>query len=136
MKTMKLIRFGWIVPFVLLMTIAATDSSCKKQAKCGCGKDVIFTVTSEKAFVYFNEETGTAYFNPITNSLATFYFCNPSEMMPVLTNYESGDILLITADIYYDCNYMYQTSNSSYYQPIYQVYNAQVTLVEDDLYGK
>ena len=40
---------------LVILIIAAPLASfpgCKKQAKCGCGKDVLFTLTNERANVY------------------------------------------------------------------------------------
>ena len=49
---------------------------CKKQAKCGCGKDVLFTLTNERTNVYW--DTGsTISFRTLNDPYSTYNFCNP-----------------------------------------------------------
>lgn len=123
---------------VLLVFIVPlfTSTDCKKQAKCGCNGDVLFSVTKEQAHVYFNDTGTSIYFMPLSNPYATYYFCNPGEMFPKLSEAKSGDILLVTGDAYWECNFLYQSSNYSYYSSTYKVYQIQVTDVISDLYGK
>jgi hypothetical protein len=52
-----------------------------------------------------------------------------------LTDAKSGDVLLVSGHVYWDCNYVMQSSNSSYQNP-YKVYNVQVTGLTQNLYGK
>jgi len=110
-------------------------SGCKKQAKCGCDGDVLFSLTSEPATVYYNETGTNIQFITLADSYSTYYFCNPTEMFPKLTDYKSGDVLQVSGRVYWECNYLYQSSNSSYqtYQKVYQI---QVTDVTVNLYGK
>lgn len=110
-------------------------SGCKKQAKCGCGKDVLFTLTDAQATVYFNETGTNITFQTIDNPYSTYNFCNPGEMFPKLKDYKPGDILLVSGHCYWECNYLYQSSNSQY-QNYYKVYMIQVTNVYSNLYGK
>jgi len=42
---------------------------------------------------------------------------------------------LVSGHVYWNCQYVYQSSNSSYYNP-YQAYDVQVTGLTLDLYGK
>jgi hypothetical protein len=123
--------------FVALIIIIAafTSADCKKQAKCGCGKDVLFTLANSSANIYFNESGTSIYFQPIGDIYSTYYFCNPSEMFPKLADSKSGDILQISGLVYWDCNYVYQSSNSSY-TSIYKIYNVEVTDLTIDPYGK
>jgi len=110
-------------------------SGCKKQAKCGCDGDVLFSLTSEPATVYYNETGTNIQFITLADSYSTYYFCNPTEMFPKLTDYKSGDVLQVSGRVYWECNFLYQSSNSSYqtYQKVYQI---QVTDVTVNLYGK
>jgi hypothetical protein len=109
-------------------------AGCKKQAKCGCGNDVIKTYTDVSAYVYWT--TGaTISFQTVGDIYSTYTLCNPSEMLKLLTDVKSGDILLVSGHAYWDCNYVQQASNSPY-QGLGQVYQFQATNMYLDLYGK
>jgi hypothetical protein len=122
---------------VILIVFAPVISypGCKKQAKCGCGNDVLFTLTNRQARVSFNESGSSIAFSTLDDPYSTYNFCNPGEMFPKFTDFKSGDILLVSGHVYWDCNYVYQQSNYSY-QSYYKVYQIQVTDVRADLYGK
>ena len=122
-----------ILVIIIITLPVFTDLGCKKQAKCGCGKDVLFELDAEPAKVYFTESNAT--FSPASNPYSTYYFCNPGEMYPKLSEYKTGDLLLVSGHVYWECNYLYQSSNYSY-QTYYKVYMIQVTEVIMDLYGK
>jgi hypothetical protein len=123
--------------FVALIILAPAISytGCKKQAKCGCGQDVISTLPSTSAYIYWTDgESIRAYL--VGDASGSYYnLCNPSEMYKNLVDAKSGDILLLSGKVYYDCNYVYQASNSSYYQGAV-VYEIQATALYLDLYGK
>ena len=124
---------------VVLIIIAPVISytGCKKQAKCGCGKDVLRTLTGVSANVYFNDTGTTIYFQVVGDPYSIYYFCNPTEMFKNLNNAKSGDALLVSGPVYWDCNYVYQASNSSYsYSSSQYIYQVQVTSLTLDLYGK
>jgi hypothetical protein len=120
---------------VLIMTVPIVSySGCKKQAKCGCGKDVLYVLTNTVCNVYWT--TGSIIsFQTMSDPTSTYYFCNPSEMFPKLKNYKSGDQLLVSGSVYWECSYLYQAGNSSY-GSYYRYYNIQVTDVYMDMYGK
>jgi hypothetical protein len=130
---------GHIIRKILVVLIIFTPvfsySGCRKQAKCGCGKDILFTLTNEQATVYYNEAGTSITFTRLSDPYSTFNFCNPGEMFPKFKDYKSGDILLVSGHAYWECNYLYQTSNYSY-PTYYKVYMIQVTDVTIDLYGK
>lgn len=109
------------------------DLGCKKQPKCGCDGDALFELDREQAKIYFTESSAT--FSPMSNPFSTYYFCNPGEMYPKLSEYKSGDLILVSGRVYWECNYLYQSSNYSY-QTYYKVYMIQVSDVTIDLYGK
>ena len=126
-----------ILVVLIIILPVFSYSGCKKQAKCGCGKDVLFTLTKEPSIVYFNETGTYVTFQVYGNSYDTYNFCNPGEMFPKFTGFKSGDLLLVTGSAYWDCSYLYQNSNySSSYQSYYKVYQVQVTDVEKSPYGK
>ena len=125
-----------LVVLIIIMPVIS-DSACKKQAKCGCGKDVLFTLTKEPSLVYFNATGSYITFQVYGNTYDTYNFCNPGEMFPKFTTFKTGDLLLVSGLAYWDCNYLYQNSNSnSSYQSYYKVYVVQVTDVEKSPFGK
>ena len=129
---------GHIIRKILVVLIIITPvfsySGCKKQARCGCGKDILFTLTNKQATVYYNETGTSITFIRLDDPYSTYNFCNPGEMFPKFTDYKTGDILQVSGHVYWECNYLYQSSNYSYGSP--KVYMIQVTDVTVDLYGK
>lgn len=127
-----------IVLLIIILPLLA-DLGCKKQAKCGCGKDVLYELEFEEATVYFNEELTNIQFSPTANPYSTYYFCNPGEVRSQLSENKSGDILFVSGKVYWNCNYIYSQSNYSYsysYQSLYRVYDIEVSQVSTNLYGK
>lgn len=123
-----------LVAFIILVPVVSY-TGCKKQAKCGCDGDVLFTLDKVQATVYYNETGTSITFSTLSDPYSTYNFCNPGEMFPKLKDYKSGDVLLVSGHAYWECNYLYQSSNYSY-QSYYKVYMIQVTDVSVDLYGK
>jgi hypothetical protein len=123
-----------LVVFIILAP-AFSYSGCKKQAKCGCDGDVLFTLDLAQATVFFNETGSSITFTLLSDPYSTYNFCNPGEMFPKLKDYKSGDVLQVSGSAFWECNYLYQSSNYSY-QTYYKVYMIQVTDVTVDLYGK
>jgi hypothetical protein len=123
--------------FVAMIIFAPVFSytGCKKQAKCGCGKDVLFSFAETSANIYFNATGSIMYFQTLGDLYSTYNFCNPSEMFPNLADAKSGDVLQVSGHVYWDCNYVYQASNSAY-QSYYKIYDVQVTGLSLNLYGK
>ena len=128
--------------FLIILTPLIADLGCKKQVKCGCGKDVVLTLITDAdhpyiiANVYYTESSKTAYFYSNYYSGSTFYFCNPGKWIDtlVLKKYTSGTELLVSGKAYYECNYLMNSSNYGYYvSPVYQV---DVTDIEKNNYGK
>jgi len=122
---------------VIMIIIApmVSYSGCKKQAKCGCGKDVLYSLDHVQATVYFNDSGTNITFTTLNDPYSTYNFCNPTEMFPSLKDVNSGDVLLVSGDVFWECNYLYQTSQYSY-QTYYKVYMIQVSQVGLDVYGK
>jgi hypothetical protein len=121
---------------VLIMVLPLVSySGCKKQPKCGCGKDVLYSLTEEPmeySSLIYNTGGTNAYFQ---SGMSTYYFCNPSEMYPVYSTLKAGDQLLISGDVFWECNYLYSASNYSY-QMYYKIYQIHVTDLKAYLYGK
>lgn len=124
----------FLVVLIILAPIFA-DTACKKQPKCGCEGDELFTIDTKQATVYFNAEGTSITFQLLTDPYSTFIFCNPGEMFPSMSEAKSGDVLLVSGSAFWECNYLYQSSNSSY-QSYYKVYNVLVSEVKSDLYGR
>jgi hypothetical protein len=123
-----------VLLIIVLPVFSVAD--CKKQEKCGCDGDVLFTLDRTQAHVYFNENGSNIFFTPLNEPYSTYYFCNPGEMFPKLADSKSGDILLVSGKAYWECNFLYQSSNYSYYSSPQKIYQVQVTNVVVDLYGK
>ena len=110
-------------------------SSCRKQAKCGCGKDRLFSLTNElvsMSSIIYAEGGVTASYQ---EGSSTYYFCNPSAMYSKYQELAGETRIKLSGDVFWECNYLYSSSNSYYYQ-YYKVYNIEVTNMESELYGK
>ena len=124
----------WKIAVAIVIIIPLfIDLGCRKQAKCGCDGDMLFELDKEPASVYFTQTN--AYFSPNLNPYSTYYFCNPEEMYPKMSEFKSGDLLLVSGRVFWECNYLYSSSNYSY-QTYYNVYMIYVTDITSDLYGK
>ncbi len=124
-----------ILVIIIILLPVASWSGCKKQARCGCGKDVVNTIDSmliDHSAIIYGSEGGSAYFQLGYN---TYYFCNPEDMYPKYTGTNAEDQMLISGDLFWECQYLMNSSNSYYYQ-YYKVYNIEVTMLEPYLYGK
>lgn len=128
---------------VLIMVLPLISwSGCKKQAKCGCGKDVLFSYNKENnnelllkhSEITFGTNGASASFSM---GYSTYIFCNPIEMYPIYTAMNNDDQMLLSGDAFWECNYLMQSGSggSSYYY-YYKVYNIEVTKLEPYLYGK
>lgn len=126
--------FRRIIVMLVVILPVFSYADCKKQAKCGCGNDVVKTLTNESAQVYW-ETSGSISFRILGDVYSSYTFCNPSEMYTHLTDAKSGDILQVSGTAYWNCQYVYQASNSSYRSP-YASYDVQGTDLFIDLYGK
>lgn len=123
-----------LVALVIIIPAVSFDS-CKKQEKCGCDGDILFSI--DKKLLNYSEirvlsEGSSMYF---TIGYDTYYFCNPVEMYEEYKKINSNDQILISGNLYWDCNYVSQTSQSSYYN-YYKYYNIDVTELKSYLYGK
>jgi hypothetical protein len=131
---LKLVR-KLLVGFIVILAVFST-ADCKKQPKCGCKGDVLFTMSEQQAIVYWVEDGATITFSIPGDPYSTYTFCNPEEMFPNMADSKSGDMLLVSGEAFWNCNYAYQSSNSSYYSSYYKMYDVHVTKVHADLYGK
>jgi len=120
---------------LLLITLPLFfNSECKKQPRCGCGGDVIFTLNDSQVLVQYNESGTNIMFSNPYNPMATYYFCNPSKWIDTIKKMNTKEYLLLSGEVYYECNYMYMSGNYYTYTP--PVYQVMVTSVREDNYGK
>jgi len=129
----KTIRKFLIAGVILSAIFISTD--CKKQVRCGCGKDVYVTLSNASAYIYFTADKAVISCSIIGNPYATYNFCNPTAMAAKLGDAKYGDIMLVSGSVYYDCTSVYQSSNSVY-QSVVQYYQLEVDDLTLDLYGK
>ena len=131
---MKTYLIRKLLVILIVITPVMIDLGCKKQPKCGCGKDVILTLTDAQSIIYYSADNKSAYFYPLISDGSTYYFCNPGEMMSTLSKFKNQDLVLISGKAYWDCTYLMNSSSYGYgIPPVYQV---QVSSIKEDLYGK
>jgi len=123
-----------ILVALIIIVPVFSYTGCKKQAKCGCGKDVLVSLVAQNAVISWTDGA-TIYAYVVGDTYSTYIFCNPSEMLPNLADAKSGDVLQISGHVYWNCNFVYQTSNSPYISS-YKTYDIQVTDLSLNLYGK
>jgi hypothetical protein len=139
-------RIRKLIVILVMVLPVVSYSGCRKQPKCGCDGDVLFSITGQTfdhSSVVYNADGTNAYFIVYSGMGAyydTYYFCNPSEMFPTFSSISSDEQVKITGDVFWDCSYVTSASNSgsssSYYYSYYKVYNIKVTKIESSLYGK
>ena len=118
----------------VIVIIALLYYGCKKQPKCGCGKDMIYELTDAQVLVQYIEASSTVVFYPSTGTGSTYYFCNPTDWIDSIKKLNTQDYLLVSGKVYYECNYLMSSGNSYYQMP--PVYQIEVSSVREDNYGK
>ena len=71
---MKVRIFRKIVITIVILLPLFISTDCKKQAKCGCEGDVLFSLTKEPSVVNFNETGTSITFIPVSNPYKYFIF--------------------------------------------------------------
>lgn len=120
--------------FVIIAPLFAVHS-CKKQEKCGCDGDLLFSIPPilfEYPQIQYTENGGTMWF---TQGNDTYYFCNPKTMYSTYQGLSPDEQILVSGDVYWDCNYV-SSAGQSYYSYYYKSYNINVTEMKSYLYGK
>ena len=134
LKNMKrLLRKAFLI--VVLFATAFINTDCKKQKRCGCGKDVLFPLEDEICYVYFSDETSTITMMRAGDYYSNYTFCNPDEIRPKLENVKYGAEMVVSGDVFWDCSYVWQESNSYSYSS-YRSYTIIVKDIYVDLYGR
>lgn len=116
----------------LFLLPLVTFQGCKKQYKCGCGKDIVFSFNNTEVVLYSQSASNIMFYTALTSN-STYYFCNPGQWIDSLNKMNTKQYLLLTGNAFYECNYLMQASNYSYLPPVYQV---EVTGLKEDNYGK
>lgn len=132
---MKGYVIGKILVVLIFITPLITVNSCKKQEKCGCDGDKLFTITDvlfNYSDIYVSGNGGTMQFSEGND---TYYFCNPTTMYPTYQGLDPDEQILLSGDVYWDCNYV-SMAGQSYYSYYYKSYNINVTAMKSYLYGK
>ncbi len=137
---MKLYILRKILVILIIILPVFSWTGCKKQAKCGCDGDVLRSLKDElmaRSQIIYSPDGSSAYFMISQGYYSeTYYFCNPGEMFPKFKELEGDDQIYLSGDLYWECTYMMNSGNSSYYSYYYKVYNINVTELRGNLYGK
>lgn len=133
---MKFYIFRKIIIALVIIISAVSYSGCKKQPKCGCQGDKLFSFP-ETLFDYreinYIDSTSAYFTQDLYN---TYYFCNPSEMYHTYHDLAGQNQLVLSGDVYWNCSYLMNSSGSSYYYQYYKIYDIHVTGMRSHLYGK
>lgn len=124
-----------ILVAVVIISSVFISTDCKKQLRCGCGKDIVVNLINAPSYIYFDADKAIISSAIVGNPYGVYYFCNPTEMSPKLADAKYGDVMLVSGNVYYDCSTVYSQSTSGY-TSIVQYYELQVTDLSLDLYGK
>lgn len=134
MKTKKILA-GSVMALLLIAGVISL-AGCKKQPKCGCDGDALDSLAQDHVNIVYDADSKSAQFTPLGNPYYIYYFCNPTEFMGELTKFKQGDEILVSGEYYYECNYLMNSSSSSYYYSMYRIYQIKVTDVAPYDYGK
>jgi hypothetical protein len=132
---MKVYILGKILVVLIILAPVLSFNSCKKQEKCGCDGDKLFSITDyllDYSQLYVLSNGSTIQFS---EGYDTYIFCNPNTMYEVYKTLNPDEQILLSGDCYWDCNYVTSASQSSYYS-YYRSYNINVTAMKSYLYGK
>jgi len=91
----------------------------------------------ERSRIIYSSDGASAYFTISSGYYSdSYYFCNPGEMYQDYKDLQGETLIKISGDLFWECQYMMNSSNSSYYTYYYKVYNIKVTELKSELYGK
>jgi len=128
----KLLRKALVIVVLFAPLFVSTD--CKKQKKCGCRGDVL-NEYYYSSYVIFDDESPTITMQIVGNYTDFYTVCNPDEIKPKLANFKSGDVLVVSGNVYWDCNYVWNSSNSGQ-SSYYRSFNIDVKDIFMNMYGK
>ena len=107
-------KLGIGIIFVVLV-FGVLSLGCKEDL-CGCEKgQIVFDLNEFEGNIYYYEESFTAYFVP-KNIYGNFTICDPADHWDLITQFDSGEDVLITGDAADDC---LQRQNPAYYSSYY-----------------
>jgi len=112
------------------------NTDCKKQKKCGCQhKDELYPLEKAVSYVYFDDESTIITMTSPMDPYSYFTVCNIDFVRPKIANFKTGEELIVTGSVFWDCNYVMQQSQYSY-QVGMRAYNIYVTDIYKNQYGK
>jgi hypothetical protein len=117
------------VPFIF-------DMGCKKQPKCGCSGDMLFTLDSSlvtRSSLSFSSDGASAY---LYSGYDVYYFCNANEYFEQYSKLSSEDQIFLSGEVYWNCNYVMNSSSSYSYYNYYKYYDVRITAMVPNNYGK
>ena len=137
---MKLYIIRKILVAIIIILPVFSWAGCKKQVKCGCDGDILSSWKDElmdRSQINYSADGSSASFSVSSGyGYNTYIFCNPGEMFPAYKDLEGENQIQLSGDLFWECQYMMSSSNSSYMTYYYKVYNIKVTELKSDLYGK
>ena len=90
----------YTVAFIILFSLIG-NVGCKKE-KCGCDGETKFTLTEEVGFIQYNEESKLATFVP-KYSYGNFTICDPESVWDIISQFDSGEEVLVWGPVGDDC---------------------------------
>ena len=97
---MKKVLSFILVSFFLFSLIG--NVGCNKE-KCGCdGGETKFTLTEEVGNIHYNEETKSATWVP-KYTYGNFTICDPESVWDMISQFESGEEVLVWGPVADDC---------------------------------
>jgi len=128
-----------LLVIVVLFAPLFLNTDCKKQKRCGCQhRDELYPLENAISYVFFDDESPIITMQSPKDPYypySYFTFCNPDEIRSKLENFKSGEELMVTGSVYWDCQYVMQSSSGSYQAYSYRSYNIYVTDIYKNMYG-
>ncbi len=132
--TKTIIRFLQVVLVVAVALLSGPG--CKKQPKCGCSGDMLFTLDSiliSRSSISYSTDGASAY---LYSGYDIYYFCNASDFFEQYSDMSSEDQIFLSGEAYWNCNYVMNSSSSYGYYNYYKYYDVRITAMVPNNYGK
>lgn len=118
----KVWRIGMVVTLFVSLSLAG---SCKKD-KCGCDGAEKYKLTEEPGYLYYDKDTKMVNWSP-KYSYGRFTICDPEAVWDQITQFDSGEDVLMWGSVRDDC--MAQM-NPQYYSGSYVLVIEKIKLNE------
>ena len=129
-----------IIRILLVVLVIAVplllDMGCKKQPKCGCSGDMLYTLDSilvTRSSISYTSDGASAY---LYSGYDVYYFCNANEFYEIYSDLSSEDQIFLSGEVYWNCNYVMSSSGSYSYYNYYKYYDVRITSMVPNNYGK